>query len=268
MHEITALAACFVFPALGAWLLHAIRSQLSRPSEGLVSDYNLTIFLLASEVRPLAHALKLVQRRTLFLQRTISTSAKAGTDLRQDHKIAEMARRIEELELRVVEDLTSANSKRPIEQSQEVIAKTSLLVNEDIKRSFQPEIDALNRAMRRYDKKITVTTIQTEARLQDIESKMRDIVVLAAAAQRNADRSVAKYTTILTGWLSACVVVPVQYMIYVLTLPQRILAWIWHLIAERLGFASKRIFRFNGQSGSDSGSTKKRNKEKRPRTAA
>ena len=47
-HEMLALLSCFLFPLLGAYLLHTIRSQLSRPSEGLVSDYNLTIFLLAS----------------------------------------------------------------------------------------------------------------------------------------------------------------------------------------------------------------------------
>ena len=50
-HEVLALLSCFLFPLLGAYLLHTIRSQLSRPSEGLVSNYNLTIFLLASELR-------------------------------------------------------------------------------------------------------------------------------------------------------------------------------------------------------------------------
>ncbi|KAK2935623.1 hypothetical protein FoTM2_003566 [Fusarium oxysporum f. sp. vasinfectum] len=50
-YEIIALASCFILPLLGAYLLHAIRSQLSRPSEGLVSNYNLTIFLLVAELR-------------------------------------------------------------------------------------------------------------------------------------------------------------------------------------------------------------------------
>ncbi|KAG9920310.1 hypothetical protein KCU98_g22357, partial [Aureobasidium melanogenum] len=46
-HELLALISTFLFPACAAYLLHVIRGQLSRPSEGLVSDYNLTIFLLA-----------------------------------------------------------------------------------------------------------------------------------------------------------------------------------------------------------------------------
>ena len=41
-HENVALVACFLGPLAGAWLLHTIRGALSRPAEGLVSDYNLT----------------------------------------------------------------------------------------------------------------------------------------------------------------------------------------------------------------------------------
>ena len=45
---------------LGAYLLHTIRGQLTRPSEGLVSDYNLTIFLCAAEIRPVSHLIKMI----------------------------------------------------------------------------------------------------------------------------------------------------------------------------------------------------------------
>jgi hypothetical protein len=41
--EVFALIGCFVSPLLGAYLLHTIRSQLTRPSEGLVSNFTLTI---------------------------------------------------------------------------------------------------------------------------------------------------------------------------------------------------------------------------------
>ena len=65
MHEMMALAWCFAFPALSSYLLHTIRGQLSRPSEGLVSDYNLTIFLFAAELRPISHLIGMVRARTV-----------------------------------------------------------------------------------------------------------------------------------------------------------------------------------------------------------
>lgn len=67
MNERLALLTCFVGPCVGGWLLHAIRSQLSRPSEGLVSNFNITIFVLAAELRPAAQVVKLLRSRTLHL---------------------------------------------------------------------------------------------------------------------------------------------------------------------------------------------------------
>jgi hypothetical protein len=47
-NEMLALFTCFIGPLVGACLLHAIRSQLTRPAEGLVSNYNLTIFVMGT----------------------------------------------------------------------------------------------------------------------------------------------------------------------------------------------------------------------------
>jgi hypothetical protein len=70
-HEMLALVSTFLFPAGAAYLLHVIRGQLSRPSEGLVSDYNLTIFLLAAEIRPIRQLIRLFTHRTIHLQRIV-----------------------------------------------------------------------------------------------------------------------------------------------------------------------------------------------------
>ena len=60
--------ACFMGPLFGGWLLHIIRSSLSRPSEGLVSNFNLTIFVLAAELRPAAEVVRLLRGRNERLQ--------------------------------------------------------------------------------------------------------------------------------------------------------------------------------------------------------
>jgi len=204
-----ALFSCFTFPVLAAWLLHAIRSQLSRPSEGLVSNYNLTIFLLVSEIRPLSHLIKMIERRTLFLQRKIQP------DLLQDHSrlngsaISDLATRLEELEAHVADGIAASGKTEP-ERSELIAAKASAQAFSDIKKSVQPELDALNRAMRRYEKRATISAIQIEARLQDLESQLKDVVALAAAAHRSADHRSQHYLFILANWLSAVIVVPLQ----------------------------------------------------------
>lgn len=239
IHELLALLACFVFPALGAWLLHTLRSQLTTRSESLISDYNLTIFLLASEVRPLSHLIKLVQRRTLFLQRTISVAAEHKTVESLDPKVEDISKRLEELEGRVADSVMIASKSEPgaPSQAEELIAKASLQANNDLRKTFQPEVDALNRAMRRYEKRATTAAIQIETRLQDLEQRVQDVVILAAATQRNADKHAGKYTTILMSWISACIVIPAQYILYVLSMPQRVLTRITEWVKRRLGFA-------------------------------
>ncbi|KAF3916891.1 hypothetical protein ABW21_db0200428 [Orbilia brochopaga] len=63
-----ALFFCFIGPLLGAWLLHSIRSQLSRPGESLLSTFNITVFVLGAEIRPSAHIINLIRSRTRELQ--------------------------------------------------------------------------------------------------------------------------------------------------------------------------------------------------------
>lgn len=264
IHELLALLACFAFPALGAWLLHAIRSQLSSRSESLISNYNLTIFLLASEVRPLSHLIKLVQRRTLFLQRTISASAEEKHVSQLDPKVAEIAKRLEDLEAHVSDSVMIVNKSSPDTPSpvDELITRASTQANTDLRKSFQPEVDALNRAMRRYEKRTMTSAIQVETRLQDLEGKIQDVVILAAATQRNADKQYGKYAPVLLDWFSACIVVPVQYAIYVLTLPQRILTTITSWLKVKLGFASKNSKAQHGKTASRTVQKRRSSKER------
>lgn len=190
-HELAALAACFVFPVIGTWLLHAIRGNLSRPSEGLVSNYNLTIFLLASEVRPVAHLLRLIQKRTLYLQRVVASSPSSDPST-----LADMAKRLEELEAHVAE-AASAKAKDPVDVGSAQAA--------EVRKSIQPDIEALNRAVRRYEKRSTLFALQTEQRFGRVEARAGDALALAAAAQRNEEGR-SGFARVLLEWVCACVV--------------------------------------------------------------
>lgn len=224
VHELLAFASCFIFPLLAAWLLHGIRSQLSRPSEGLVSTYNLTIFLLVAEIRPLSHLIKMIQRRTLFLQRTVNLEILKDHSKMDQIKHDDLLIRLEELEAHVANAIASTDVPKDIETPEAIVAKASSQASSELRRLFQPELDALNRAMRRYEKRSTVSAVQHEARMQELETRVKDVMVLAAAAHRYVDQQPRNYILILTNWVAAMIVVPARYLKIVLSLPQRLLS--------------------------------------------
>lgn len=217
-HELAALTACFIFPLIGAWLLHGIRGSLSRPSEGLVSNYNLTIFLLASEVRPVAHLLTLVQARTLHLQRVV---ASLDNEV-ESEKVRDLTTRLEELEAHVAEAAAARLESNSKVHSQETGAP-SLITQAvgETRRAVQPDIEALNRAVRRYEKRTALTNHQADMRFQELEIQVHDAITLAAAAQRSIVSHRQSYAFILLDWACACIVVPVQLFLSILNLPGR-----------------------------------------------
>ena len=218
IHELAALASCFIFPVIGTWLLHGIRGSLSRPSEGLVSNYNLTIFLLASEVRPVAHLLKLVQARTLHLQRLIASS-----DNEVDPEtVQDLTTRLEELEAHVAGAAAARLESTSKGHSQEADAP-SLITQAVVesRRLVQPDIEALNRAVRRYEKRTALTTQQADMRFQQLEAQVHDAIALAAAAQRSSASRRPSYAFILINWACACIVIPAQLFLSILNLPGR-----------------------------------------------
>ena len=170
-NELVALSWCFLGPLVGGVLLHALRNQLSRPSEGLVSNFNLTIFVLAAELRPAAQVIQLMRARSLHLHRLVRRPPRSRVD--------DMERRVDSLAADV----------------RELISLTRRAVDRD------PDVDALNRtpapptpraptppadnpagAVRRYEKKEALHSAQTESRIVDINSRLNDVIALAAAA--------------------------------------------------------------------------------------
>lgn len=217
IHELVALASCFILPMIGTWLLHTIRSKLSRPSEGLVSNYNLTIFLLASEIRPFAHLLKMVQARTLHLQRIVSSSSSSTTETLNHNtgKIAEISTRLDELEAHVASKAVDSPSPSPGPTPTPTIA--------DLRKAIQPDIDALNRAVRRYEKRSAVTSFQTDSRLRDLEAQARDALALAAAAQRADSLHRPGLLRMGLNCFYAVWAIPVQIALGLVYLPLRVL---------------------------------------------
>jgi len=190
--ELTALFTCFVSPPIVAYLLHLLRPYLSRPSGGVVSNSNLTLFVMAAEVRPLLHIFKLIEARTLTLQKIVSepppsVEVPATTGKTFDPRFDELWHRISAIETKEQQSpLKNSESKENLPQSP-TTKRPDEAMNSSIKH-LQTQVDALNRAVRRYEKRSTAQTIILEGRLHDLDNRVSDALSLAAAASRNSNR--------------------------------------------------------------------------------
>ncbi|KAL4806121.1 hypothetical protein BDV18DRAFT_160189 [Aspergillus unguis] len=250
VHELAALASCFIFPLLGTWILHTIRYNLSRPSEGLVSNYNLTIFLLAAEIRPFSHLLRMVQSRTLHLQRIIASSEEddeQNGEKIDSSKVLDLSKRLEELEAHVAETAASKLSKPENEQENRELTTqeqeyTLSLVSEaaaEYRKGFQTDIDALNRAMRKYEARIAVISTKIDTRLGILESTARDALSLAAAAQRATTKSSGGLLTWALDLVSTALMLPIDIAKSLTRLPGLVARRSW-LFCKNIVFGQKR----------------------------
>lgn len=169
--EQAAFAACFLGPLVGAYLLHTIRRQLT-VTEGLVSDYNLTIFVMVAELRPITRLMKMQEERMFHLQRIVRADSRDSMD---PNDAQSMAQRLSELEGK----LNGSTRTSDIETAR---------VATEVRQGIQTQLDAITRAIRRYEKRSAAQTIQIEARFHDVDSRLKDALSLAAAAARTGQR--------------------------------------------------------------------------------
>ncbi|KAI1393635.1 uncharacterized protein F4822DRAFT_19538 [Hypoxylon trugodes] len=219
-HEIAALAWCFIFPMLGAYLLHTIRSRLTERSVNLVSDYNLTIFLCAAEIRPVSHLIKMLQARTLRVQQKVTRNPYERQRVTAE-QFQELSARLDELETRGLSTNTTSNPNGGFDAPQSKSIEAA--VSKEVRSNIQPELDALNRAMRRYEKKLTLLACQTDNRIEYVDYRLNDAIALAAVAAKNSNAQWG-----LGSWfIEKCVALilfPVQAVVAVFTFPFRSLS--------------------------------------------
>lgn len=235
LHEVMALISCFSLPLISAYILHMIRSQLSRPSEGLVSNYNLTIFILVSEVRVLSHMIKLVQARTLHLQRVVHGNPFDTLPTTNSLRINAILERLEALESGSGPAGITRNvlSEEDEETESTKAAQQEALLTKDVRNAIQPELDALNRAVRRYEKKSTLLQSHVDAHFASMDARVEDAIALAAVAAKNSSQS----SIFVRGFdaLVTVVLFPFNAVLQLLLLPVK-----WMLALTGGGSGSKK----------------------------
>jgi hypothetical protein len=184
-HELLALFACFVSPPLAAYVLHRIRQCLDRPSGTPVEKAPLTLFVLGAEILPIRRIAEMTLARTLHLQKIVLSYDSLEDAKRKErrellnNRLEGMAQRIEALESHSV-----ASSSTPADTKQPDVG----LVSEQLRLNHQNQLDALNRAVRRYEKRALTQSIMVEARLKDLEARINDALTLSAAASRRSQK--------------------------------------------------------------------------------
>lgn len=237
-HEKAAFISTFVLPALGAYLLHVIRAQLSNKSTVLVSDYNLTIFLLAAEIRPFRQLIKLITNRTLHLQRVANgMDHLVGKDTEQN---AEFESRLEILEAKIAEPISSplfsAGQKEEMAQ-----------LDRELRKRYEPRIEALERAVRRYEKRVTTLSIATESRLQSLEGRLHDALSLAAVAAQSSQRPSVLAATVT--YVGRIVMMPIELACAAFMWPIKVLEDLARMVLGSSKKGKKRSLDRQGKSG-------------------
>ncbi|KAL5121754.1 hypothetical protein ACEQ8H_000441 [Pleosporales sp. CAS-2024a] len=202
--ELVAFASCFLAPMLGAYVVHYLRSQFThRARDGIVTDLNLFFYVCISQVRPTRQFFDMISQRTLHLQRLVIaeplSKAASASAQRLPQRLAALETRLE----------TPASHHVDVNK-----------ITNEVRQSMQHQLDALNRAVRKYEKKQLAQTMQIEARFHDIDVRLRDTLSLAASAARTGQKPGIVSTTL--SWASGFVAYAMQAAWDMATYPFRV----------------------------------------------
>jgi hypothetical protein len=135
--ELFALTSCVAAPLVGGYLLHYIREFLSRPSEGVVSTFNITLFVLAAELRPALKLMEMIKQRSLHLQKIVHKEMIEGNRSKPTVDIEPFNDRIVQLE-NTIEDLRQSIAGVQGGREQVVVG---------VREGVRGEVEALNRTL-------------------------------------------------------------------------------------------------------------------------
>jgi hypothetical protein len=161
--------------------------------------------------------IKLVRSRTLHLQRVVqggpSNFQKSNN---YSEQLEAVLARLEQLESRT----TAEETISPHKMKQEInkTKQKESVVARDVRNAIQPELDALNRAVRRYEKKATLLQFQTESRFVGMDARLDDAIALAASAAKNS----ASHKSVLIWAMesfTAIALLPFKTLLRIMLLP-------------------------------------------------
>lgn len=195
--ELEAFGGLIVGPLLGAALLNYVRSTMARPANGLITNFNITVFVLAAELRPLRIAFEYLTKRSSNLQEELTDVVPARYEAMQ-HRLEELAN-----------DLHNVRTSFTMNDA-------SLELNSHHKTSFKDdsEIGQLKYALKKFEKYEANAKHELESKIYTLERRLADL----SARTQPVSASASTLMHILLDLL----LLPVQLLWKAITLPLRL----------------------------------------------
>lgn len=150
--ELQAFGGLIFAPICGAALLHYVRGTMARPANGLITNFNITVFILAAEIRPLKIAYTYLTARSEQLQEELIDVAPSRYD-DLANKMATM-----ESELQYLKGEAGKSDLAHMNGSMD-----------------HSELDQIKQALRRFERHETQLKQHYEEKLYSLERQLADL---------------------------------------------------------------------------------------------
>ncbi|KAI9029777.1 hypothetical protein CLU79DRAFT_736006 [Phycomyces nitens] len=148
-HELMGLMWVIASPALAGYTLQYSRYFLSNYDK-YVSSFNVTVFVFAASLKPLAHVMLLLRERTLYLQSEMQV---------QESETQRLQRKLDIMEEELIGLRKAFATKKDLGQATEGLG---------------PTLEQLTKAMRRCEKKETALRACYDERFTAVDKKVRE----------------------------------------------------------------------------------------------
>lgn len=197
-------------PLLGAGLLHYVRNTMARPANGLITNFNITVFVLAAELRPLKIAYKYLDSRSEELQEELVDVIPG--------RYEDLLKKVRSLEDRLGE--VQSSSERNARTSSHEVANGFAQSKHDA-----TGVEDLKHALRRFERHESQLQQHYEQRLYALERKLTDLGHSSPTAKTGRSG--------IYHLIQSCFLLPIEVGLATVTLPIRALHRILSLGAKK-----------------------------------
>ncbi|KAF7720949.1 hypothetical protein EC973_005741 [Apophysomyces ossiformis] len=170
-HELVGLIWVIVSPAIAGYTLQYSRYFLSN-HERYLSSFNVTVFVLAASIKPLAHVMTLLRERTLYLQSEMQLQ-ETPTEILQ--------RKLDAMEEELVGLQKAFATKKDLGQ---------------VTNGLTPTVQQLSKAVKRLEKKELDLRSFSEGRFASVDRKIREFDQFICYRIEQDQRKSAQWTIV------------------------------------------------------------------------
>lgn len=202
--EIQAFGGLIVGPLLGAVLLNYVRASMARPANGLITNFNITVFVLAAELRPLKVAVKFLTDRSSSLQEELVDVAPGRYD--------ELATKLSKVEQELSEIMATNTSSPRSNSSEHGVVDGTL------------DLDQIKNALRRFERHEAQIKQHYDDKLYTLERRLADLANRPQVVSGGGSGAV---------YLESALLFPVRLGWSLVTLPFKSLGYVGRSIVQK-----------------------------------